>query len=162
MASGAIQVRRAEDGKSAVVEFATNTEPVAIEIQTQDAGQLVAAGAHLLGQNLIPVGHQGEVHVIPVSNWSIVDGGQKTVLFSFELLQGPALAFSVAATAELAKALQAALQGSAPLTWKDGWAQDWRDVSQRVRSLVGRWRRPGVIVTGPATGRATSSEEARK
>ena len=160
--TGAIQVRRSEDGNSATVEFVTEAEPVSVQIKTRDGGQLVAAGAHLLGQKIIPVGYHGEVQVIPVSNWSIVDGGEKTVLFSFELLHGPALAFSVAATAELMGALQAALGKPAPVTWKDGWAQDWRDIRLRVRSFQERWRRPGGVVTGPDSRRARSSDEPSK
>jgi len=156
--TGGIQVRRSEDGKTAIVEFATETAPVAVKIKAQDGGQLVAVGAHLVGQKIIPVGYEGEVQVIPVSNWSIVGGGENTVLFSFELLRGSALSFSVAATAGLLEALQAALGRSPPEEPKDGWSRDWCLIREWGRSLLERWGRPSSVVAGPDTGRVTAPD----
>jgi hypothetical protein len=98
---GDIKISELSGQNAGVLQFqcAEAGQTVRVAIKNDEAGKLVAAAASLLNQTMPMPGFQGNVRVLPVSTWSVLPGGDDTVLFCFGLQPGGALCFPLAKSA---------------------------------------------------------------
>jgi hypothetical protein len=98
---GEVKISELPGQNAGVLQFecAEAGQTVRVAIKNDDAVKLVAAAAPLLNQTMPMPGFQGNVRALPVSTWSVLPGGDDTVLFCFGLQLGGALCFPLAKSA---------------------------------------------------------------